>query len=261
MSITSRRNRDRIAGSRNRSLERSSPPFFRSLLELDHVMQNNQHLPDLRRSERELCSEISRQLQPFVSKIRYYHRLRRAFSRAPRASENRIPDYLLDENEERLPRSRNHRHRHVRHRVVVLPTRALPAGSLESKRSERSERSERRRPNLFDLSQSISNLLDYNFSNFMTGISVGNLVNQRGTPPSRPETKTAVLEHLTFRPSEDMDLDAKQCGICRDEFTEGQNIVKTSCCNTKFMHLNCSVQCLRHSQLCPFCRGAEIGYS
>lgn len=83
--------------------------------------------------------------------------------------------------------------------------------------------------------------------------------------PQPPEQKTAYLKTLVFKKNEDstqpnQDADAAICGICHGEFKEEEHIVNTTCCGTKFMHINCSIHCLRHSETCPFCRSAKIAF-
>jgi hypothetical protein len=73
------------------------------------------------------------------------------------------------------------------------------------------------------------------------------------------ESKMAYLKTLTFSDSNE-DPDSKMCGICYVDFTEAQHIVQTTCCGTKFMHLNCGIQCLRRSEICPFCKSCKIGF-
>ncbi len=71
------------------------------------------------------------------------------------------------------------------------------------------------------------------------------------------EVKTAILEQKFFTGVEEPE---KECGICRADFTPGELVMKTTCCGTKLLHPRCTVQCLRNSELCPFCRAAKISF-
>lgn len=97
------------------------------------------------------------------------------------------------------------------------------------------------------------------FSPFLHGIFASLQTHQQSesktnTPNSMP---VAHLQHLSFHAGEHTE---SECGICRVDFSSGENIVKTSCCGTKFMHINCAIQCLRRSEECPFCRSRRIGF-
>lgn len=71
--------------------------------------------------------------------------------------------------------------------------------------------------------------------------------------------QTAYLKTLIFSENS-QHPDSKTCGICYGDFRAAQHIVQTTCCGTKFMHLNCSLQCLRRSEICPFCKSCKIGF-
>jgi len=85
--------------------------------------------------------------------------------------------------------------------------------------------------------------------------------------PASTELKSASLRNCVFRangefpPHEPPDHDQSHCGICYEEFRENENIINTTCCHTKFLHILCGVQCLRRSDVCPFCRSAKISFS
>jgi len=93
-----------------------------------------------------------------------------------------------------------------------------------------------------------SPLLHNIFASFNTG---------QQQPESKNNLSVAHLEHLTFVTGGNVE---SECGICRVEFANNENIVKTSCCGTKYMHINCALQCLRRSEECPFCRSRRIGF-
>ena len=83
----------------------------------------------------------------------------------------------------------------------------------------------------------------------------------RAPPPRRQEAKEvkamAVLEHQQFDTNTS---EEKECNICRVEFLHAEHIMRTTCCGTKYMHINCAVNCLRQSEMCPFCRGSKISF-
>lgn len=94
------------------------------------------------------------------------------------------------------------------------------------------------------------------FSPFLHGIFASLNTHQVRQPESKQSLPVAHLEHLTFSSNSG----ETECGICRVDFVNNENIVKTSCCGTKFMHINCALQCLRRSEECPFCRSQRIGF-
>jgi hypothetical protein len=94
------------------------------------------------------------------------------------------------------------------------------------------------------------------FSPFLHGIFASLNTHQIRQPESKQSLPVAHLEHLTFSSNST----ETECGICRVDFVNNENIVKTSCCGTKFMHINCALQCLRRSEECPFCRSQRIGF-
>ena len=71
---------------------------------------------------------------------------------------------------------------------------------------------------------------------------------------------TAFLEYINFEPSESKDNDDHHCAICYVEFENGEHIVKTSCCRTKRMHMNCAMGSLRRRDACPFCNHSRIAF-
>jgi len=56
------------------------------------------------------------------------------------------------------------------------------------------------------------------------------------------------------------EIEKTECDICKSEMKSGEVFMQTTCCKTKQMHPTCAVHCLRTSELCPFCRGAKIGF-
>ena len=93
---------------------------------------------------------------------------------------------------------------------------------------------------------------------FFENISMGHRPNVSPIP-SRVEP--AFLKFVIFEEKEDMDQDQKICGICYENFKNKEHITQTSCCGTKFMHLQCSVNVLRGSKQCPFCKYGEIQFN
>jgi len=79
-------------------------------------------------------------------------------------------------------------------------------------------------------------------------------------PEEKKEMKTANLDIGVFHLN-NLETQDRECGICKTEFNELQNIAKTTCCGTKVFCIKCAVQCLRSSDVCPFCRSAKIGFS
>jgi hypothetical protein len=122
-------------------------------------------------------------------------------------------------------------------------------------------------PTTFFIPEESTTIMNRFMQHMMQNISnnaniIGDFGPLLGGPPHPPaEQKIAYLKNLIFKMNERQDHDEKTCGICHDEFKEEEHIINTTCCGTKFMHIHCGIQCLRRSDVCPFCRGANISFS
>jgi len=114
------------------------------------------------------------------------------------------------------------------------------------------------RVNLLDIGTVIDTMVNH-VMGFM-----GHIVHEpipQPLPDPVPDQKVSILEYVVFQENQTQgNDDAKQCNICREDFAENEHITKTSCCRTKFMHINCAIQCLRRSDRCPFCQASHIAF-
>jgi len=194
--------------------------LFHNLITLDNVLQDAQNRRSLRRRERQLCTDLSQHLEPFISKIRFYMRLRHTIDRS---GSRQGPVEAVRAEPIRPPEPVGHEQR--------VPFRQY------------------------------NNMVSNMMQNIMGGmLNVAPADRRAVIYLSDQKQQAATLENIIFRPNDELDIDEKQCGICREEFTDGENIVKTTCCGTKLMHVNCAIHCLRRSDMCPFCRAARIRY-
>lgn len=205
----------------------SGDSFFQNLLTLDTVLQASRYNDNLHRQEREFCTDLARYMEPFLSKFRLYFNVRerlRGWSQWPSSRRTRI----LTDTATLEPRIRNRRNV----RSGPIPFRQF--------------------------NHMVSDMMD-DFLGQIRSRMTDNSESKRSDRTA--EDSRAVLRHVIFRVAEHTDQDQKCCGICRDDFVDGEQVVCTSCCGTKFLHLNCAVQCLRQSDRCPFCRAGRVSFA
>jgi len=182
------------------------------------------------RDDHNILSSLRQYLQPFVRKIKANRLQRRIRERG---------DF------DRMPVE-------IQQNIEINPP--VPRQSLaDIDRQQRLENINRRQ-GLQDFARAAQPRVD--FSPFLHGIFASLNTHQVRQPESKQSLPVAHLEHLTFSSNSG----ETECGICRVDFVNNENIVKTSCCGTKFMHINCALQCLRRSEECPFCRSQRIGF-
>jgi hypothetical protein len=166
------------------------------------------------------------------------------------------------------PCVRQERHRH-RRSAPLLGTLSV----VERQRSTREEQASH--PNndqFFSIQQIITDFhLSNLFANAVFGVEDVTLQNfpffrpferKTNTQERQTESKliTAPLRHVMFTPKVNQDEDEKRCSICYVDFQNNEHIIHTDCCRLKFLHIKCGIQCLRKSDVCPFCKAAKISF-